>query len=129
MPMSIEKTVWVIKLRLSAKFRPSKGFRKKNCLMASFSADLFLNLLRHSVQEKTRIGKCKIRCHYCCSNYALKILTRIHCCVNFLNIFVRRTNDILMIPESQFCLSWAAISHPQKRSLKITRLKCHPILM
>lgn len=43
MPMSIEKTALIIKLRLSAKFRPSKGFSKRNCLMASFSADLFFN--------------------------------------------------------------------------------------
>lgn len=43
MPMSIENTAWIIKLRLSAKFRPSKRFRKRNCLITSFSAVLFLS--------------------------------------------------------------------------------------
>lgn len=59
MPMSIEKTAWIIKLRLSAKFRPSKGFWKRNCLMASFSADLFSNMLNHPNRERFRIVKLK----------------------------------------------------------------------
>ena len=59
----------------------------------------------------------------------LKFLIVIQYCINILNIFVRHTNDIKMIPKSQFCLSQVAISHLQKRISTNTRLKCHPIRM